>query len=115
MEKLPAYANLEAMLTDYAAALTAQPWLGRFPAALNDMVVFVRHNQFFISDNAGKYIPLACEEKTGWELLARFGGQPCTIFGEWENSRFSPLSVLDTGVLITLGGSGDAAKGNASK
>ena len=77
----------------YAAAIARQPWLERFPFALQSVVPFRREEQWFVRDAAQHILPIAPSYSKGWELLAMSGGHPVQLFGEWDGEFLLPLSV----------------------
>ncbi len=46
------------------------------------------------NQEAGQGVPLTPHFDQGWQLLAVSGGQPISIFGEWDGYHFWPLSVF---------------------
>jgi hypothetical protein len=77
----------------YAAAIARQPWLERFPFALQSVVPFHRNEQWGVRDAANYVLPIASSYSKGWELLAMSGGHPVHLFGEWDGEVLQPLSV----------------------
>ena len=80
----------------FAELLAADPWASRMPAVV-DAAPIHGHSEggsWLLRDGSG----LACRvvERYGepWPLLARSGGEPLRIFGEWNGQEFRPLSVL---------------------
>lgn len=99
----PVAANITALLGDYAAALSAQPFLETFPMLLEQVVPIVSETQqFALKDHAGALLPIAPCFRHAWHLLALAGGAPATIFGLWSGDCFTPLSVLVQGRLYSL-------------
>lgn len=77
----------------YAAAIARQPWLERFPLAVQSVVPFRRDEQWLVRDAAHHILPIAPSYNKGWELLAMSGGHPVNLFGEWDGEVLLPLSV----------------------
>jgi hypothetical protein len=77
----------------YAAALARQPWLERFPVRLRSVVPFHRDDQWGVRDAANHVLPIASNYNKGWELLAKSGGHPMCVFGEWDGEVLWPLNV----------------------
>ena len=103
VEKVPGNADIELFLTDYAAALAAQPWLAHYAAVLHSIQPFVEKNgRFALADISGKMLPLSVPERTGWALIALSGGNPISVFGEWNGQMFRPLSAVAEGRLADL-------------
>jgi len=94
--------RLEDFAAYYARALAAQPWLAHFPAMLTDVLPVAQNDQFWIGDTTARMLPLSVLHNTGWQLLALSGGNPVTLFGEWDGSVLSPLSVWSDGRFVLL-------------
>ncbi len=93
LNELPATPDINVALGGYAAALAANPWIERFPLALQDVVLIHANGSRLICDSAGNGLPLTPRFKQDWHLLALSGGYPFTLFGEWDGSTFLPLSA----------------------
>lgn len=78
----------------YANAVGANPWLLVFPAILENVIPVFEKDAFFLVDEQQKMLPLKTDEETAWTTLALSGGQPITVFGEFENQAFVPLSAI---------------------
>ena len=98
----PGGTRLEDFAAHYARALAAQPWLAHFPAMLTDVRPVAQNDQFWIGDTTARMLPLSLLHNTGWQLLALSGGNPITLFGEWDGSVLSPLSVWSEGRFVLL-------------
>lgn len=77
----------------YADALSAFPWLDRFPMALRGIVPYSEDAQWFLRDEDAHTLPLSPNFEQTWSLLAISGGHPIDCFGEWNGVHFLPLSV----------------------
>lgn len=103
VEKMPGYEDMESFLHAYAAALAVQPWLPHFAGAILHIRMQVEKNgQFSATDIHGKSLPLSASEQTGWSLLALSGGHPIDLFGEWNGTKFKPLSAVYGNRLISF-------------
>lgn len=102
VEKLPGFDTAETMAQAYAAALGAQPWLSVFPAVLNAVLPFADHGRFGLADAEGKSLPLENGAAAGWPLVAAAGGQPLTVFGEWDGRAFRVLSAVTAGRVLAF-------------
>ncbi len=102
MEPFSGYADFQSFAQAYAAALGQQPWLSYFPAALLEVTIFFSHEKLFAVDGAGKRLPLQAAESTIWRLLAVGGGHPVNLFGEWDGTGFTPLTVAAAGRVVGL-------------
>lgn len=96
------YTSLNELLEAYAKQLEVYPWLNNFPATLSKVSVFVNaQQQLLLYDQHQVPIELPIlPEIVIWKLAAISGGQPISLFGEWNGLQFMPLSVPQaTGVL----------------
>ena len=96
------YADFDVFSKEYATALGNNPWLLVFPAILENVVPIFDKNAFFLLDKNKKMLPLKTEEQTAWMTMALSGGQPITVFGEYENQVFVPLSAMLADQFILL-------------
>ncbi len=90
---LPGHALVKDAHAAYADILTQQPWLEQFPLTLQDVVPVQRNQRWFLRDRESRVLPLAAAFNKSWHLLALSGGQPLTLFGEWNGNDLLPLSV----------------------
>lgn len=86
--------TIDAALANYAAALALHPWLEHFPMTLQSVVPFFEAARCWISDNEQSALPLSMNFSATWKLLALSGGEPISIFGEWNGDSLLPLSAL---------------------
>src|SRR5690606_3806528 len=97
------FSSFPDFLKAYAEALSQNPWLGQFPAVLKNVIPAVRQHQWYLLDHArDRQLLLQTEAMTGWKLLALSGGNPLTVFGEWDGFVFLPLSVWAEGRLVEV-------------
>ncbi|HEY9713259.1 MAG TPA: SWIM zinc finger family protein, partial [Chroococcales cyanobacterium] len=81
-------------LADYAAALSRNPWIERFPMAFADVVpVRTDDRQWSIKDSENNLLPLSTSEALSWQLCSVSGGRKVSLFGEWDGLALAPLSV----------------------
>ncbi|MBV9467854.1 MAG: SWIM zinc finger family protein [Abitibacteriaceae bacterium] len=80
-------------LESYGAALALNPWLKEMPFALQDILVLPGEESWTIRDAQGQELPLSPRFEGGWKLLAFSGGQPLSIFGEWDSQYFLPFGA----------------------
>ncbi|PTM09326.1 MAG: hypothetical protein DA408_18590 [Bacteroidetes bacterium] len=100
---LAGHPDLAAFTTAYAQALALSPWLLAFPALL-ERVTPVYHQltaTFTLVDQQLRQLPLENNTKA-WQLLAASGGQPLTIFGEYDGRMVAPIALLDGGRVVGL-------------
>jgi hypothetical protein len=79
----------------FATLLAEDPWASRMPALLEATPIPRDAGvPWLLRDRAGTACPLV--EPTGepWSLLARSGGEPIVVFGEWDGRALRPLGVL---------------------
>jgi hypothetical protein len=80
----------------FAELLAADPWATRMPAVIEAAPVrgHSRGGFWLLRDSSGSACRLLERYGEPWPLLARSGGSPLRIFGEWDGQQFRPLSVL---------------------
>lgn len=90
---LPGHTSLSAAITAYSAALAANPWIDRFPMALEGVIPYSAGEVWEIRDTEGRSIRLSPGFTLNWQLLSLSGGKPIAIFGEWNGECYWPLSA----------------------
>ena len=88
------------VVTGYAAALAANPWLRRYPALLDEAFVEppgAGSLLWRLRDRRGHTLPLPPRFGHGWHLLALAADRPLALFGEWDGTHFTPLSARRDG------------------
>lgn len=96
------YEDFHSMLTRYAKALAAHPWLYSFPGLLLNCRLVFHEERWLLIDRDNRTLPLAESREGHWPLLALSASAPLSLFGQWENDRFLPLSTWRNGQLIPL-------------
>ena len=86
------------LLTGYAAALAADPWLDSWPAVLE--ITPARAPVPCLYDAAGDAVPLHPGAGNCWPLLALSGGHPLIVVGEWTPRGLWPLTAWDQGGMV---------------
>jgi hypothetical protein len=81
-----------------AAAVARSPWRDRHPVLLGGVRVSPG-NPGWLRDRAGEALPILGGSLTS--LLALTGGHPVDIFGELEDGRVRPLSLVVDGEVVT--------------
>lgn len=78
---------------DYAKALAQQPWLLEWPVTVKDVLVVFTGPDKLQLYHPGEHVllPLRGEPHEAWQLLATSGGEPLTVFGEWNGHALLPL------------------------
>lgn len=86
---------LEAQATQLALnpLLTTLPWL------LSEVTPLLSHQDWYIRDREGQAVPVDIND--GWALLALSGGEPLTVFGEWNGQRLQLLNAWRDEELLT--------------
>ena len=95
--RMPSGASLEHARSAAAAAWGQNPWARRVPVVLADVSVGVDR----VVDAEGASVPLT-DDADVWSLLALTGGRPAQVFGELEESRLRPLTVVVGGEVVGL-------------
>jgi hypothetical protein len=80
----------------FAELLAADPWATRMPAVVEAAPIPGRQpgEPWHLRDRFGSACRLLEPHGEPWPLLARSGGEPLRIFGEWNGQELRPLSVL---------------------
>jgi hypothetical protein len=98
-----AHQTLRAALAAYADALSANPWLERFPMLVARLVPFYENGALALVDSNGDALPITTLEPMSLaRLLAVSGGAPITVFGEYDGRIFLPLSAFAQESLVLL-------------
>jgi hypothetical protein len=84
------FSSFEKMAENYAQALSANPWLGHFPAFLQEVTPVFFEKKFYLVDAEKNQLPLLADETEGWRLVALSGGRPTSFFGIWDGQKFHP-------------------------
>ena len=87
--QLPGGDGIAAALADWSRALAADPWLERWPVALDGVVPLRRDGDWWLRDRDGVLAPLAGREH--WRLVALAGGAPLQVSAEWDGRALTPL------------------------
>ncbi|MBH8569267.1 hypothetical protein KB206_10255 [Microvirga sp. STS02] len=98
---VPAGQSISQLLNSYADALARQPWLREWPATLTQVLPTPLPDGRWLLHHATEpgALPLRLvNENYGWQLLAESGGQPISLFGEWDGLAFRPLSSWTSSV-----------------
>ncbi|MCC5897560.1 MAG: hypothetical protein EA395_07375 [Phormidium sp. GEM2.Bin31] len=91
---LTSYPQIQQGLNAYAEALAQNPWCDRIPLSLSQILPLNAGTQ--LGDNSGQTLPLSPDFQQGWQLMALSGGQPLTLFGEWDGCSYLPLAELSS-------------------
>ena len=94
-------ADFEQAGNTYTTALAQSPWLHEFPFLLDQVRPLYDKEEalFYLLDKDQRMLPLM-KGPAAWQLLSISGGEPLTIFGEYNGSQLRPLAVIaDEGVI----------------
>lgn len=95
----PPAESFAALRERFARLLADDPWASRMPGVLR--VAPVRPEQpggrWLLREESGQCCAAIELGADPWPLLARSGGDPIPVFGEWTGSGFRPLSLLPDG------------------
>lgn len=86
---------------EYAAALSALPWIEQFPVLLADAIPACDNGAWRVHTADECWLPVAASFD-GWKLLAFSRGGPVTLFGEWDGRALAPLSASARGEFVRL-------------
>ncbi|GHF64350.1 hypothetical protein HNQ07_004618 [Deinococcus metalli] len=97
---VPGGVPLDTLLDRHGAALALNPWLDR-TAHVTGPVYLSPGEPWHAQDDTG-CLPLAGAERSLYTLLALGGGEPLTLYAEWDGAALTPLSVVHGGALLPL-------------
>jgi hypothetical protein len=92
-----AHESFSAMLEQYASALGCNPWLERLPFILRRAVLSPHSEGVSLYDAELRTLPLkppATGDLHLWVNIARSGGHPTTVVGEWDGYEVNLLEVM---------------------
>jgi hypothetical protein len=92
---MPPPESFGAVRDRFAQLVAADPWAARMPAVINAVPV-PGAGLWRMRAPAGECCDIIDLPEEPWPLLARSGGEPIEVFGEWTHRGFRPLSVLGT-------------------
>jgi len=95
--------SVDRALTSYAEALAKTPWLDTMPMLLQEVIPHKSSDgKWWLIDDNKSALPLIAREEIGWQLTSYSGGQPLSLFGEWDGTTLKPLSALKDGSYLKL-------------
>ncbi len=94
--------NAEALLENYAQALSEQPWIGNFPVLLEQVQIIPTPGGLALIDAQNATLPVETAAEHQWVALSVAGAAPLPLFGEWAGAAFRPLSAFEGGRVIQL-------------
>ncbi len=77
----------------FAQLVAADPWAARMPAVISAAPI-PNTAPWRLRDSSGECCEVIDLTDEPWPLLARSGGEPIEIFGEWTPRGFRPVSLL---------------------
>jgi hypothetical protein len=94
--------TVEGALNRFATTLAAQPWLEHLLFRFDAVRPLHTAEDWHLIDRAAHTLPLHISNTQGWTLLALSGGHPTTLFGTWDGTILTPLSIWAEGQLQIL-------------
>ena len=85
-----------------AGWLAGDPWQERLPWLVRGCLPVQTGADWSLRDGQGAIVPLAKVFAHVWPLVAASGGQPVTVFGEWDGRALLPLSAFAEGRFLSL-------------
>jgi hypothetical protein len=83
-------------------ALAGNPWLHTLPCLFAAVRPVWENEQQWLLDNEDEALPLQIEDRAFWKIMALSGGHPISVFAEWENGSFRPISVVMPDRVVAL-------------
>lgn len=99
---LNGHEDFESFANEFANAISVNPWLGSFPALLDSTIPVFESSKPLIIDQKKKQLPLSPNQQDFWTILAVSAGNPISLFGEWVNNAFQPLSIIAQNRVIPM-------------
>ncbi len=87
--------------TKFINIKTANPWLRSYPLVLQDVIAEQHDGNWIIRDREGYFLSLPPRYPYGWYLRA-LSANNLWLFGEYDGSRFLPISTWANGRLLEL-------------
>jgi hypothetical protein len=75
-----------------AQRYAANPWLPLVPLLL-EQAAPVYQNDTWCLHTGHSTVPMRLSDEPGWLLAAHSGGQPVSLFGEWDGEKLTPLTA----------------------
>jgi SWIM zinc finger len=94
------FADLTGAFASYAAALACDPWLEKFPFALQGVIPVQRDGQWSVRDAGRNLLRLDPRSSHQRSLLALSGGREIALFGEFDGEQLWPLSAIAEGRFV---------------
>jgi SWIM zinc finger len=98
----PGWDSLSDAAAARSTAVSADPWIDRWPLSVIDVIPGRRPDGWQVTDRDGRSLNLMAEGTVGWNLLALSGGRPLQLLGEWEEGGITPLAVWAENRMVVL-------------
>lgn len=86
--------TLDDALMDMARVLAANPWRLPLPLVFNGARICRRGEVWLLLADGDRVLPLDIADAEAWEILARSGGHPFLVCGEWDGVRLRIAGAL---------------------
>lgn len=83
-------------------ALAGNPWLQTLPCLLAAVRPVWREDQQWLLDGEDQALKISMDDRSFWKIMALSGGYPVSVFAEWENGHFRPISVVMPDRVVAL-------------
>lgn len=94
--------NFREWPTALGQAFAANPWLYSLPCLLASVRPVFQEGRQWLLDPEYQLWEIHVTDTIFWKIMAVSGGHPLSLFGEWENGRFRPLSIIEPERVISL-------------
>ncbi|MFQ5419336.1 MAG: SWIM zinc finger family protein [Anaerolineae bacterium] len=92
-QTVPGYASIQTAMKVVAQSKAASPWLDNFPLLLQHVLPMQINDTWQIVDEDGFALPLVQPQPHRWHLTAFSNGRFLPLFGLWNGTVFTPLTV----------------------
>lgn len=90
---LPSFTLSEA-LAGMARRVAANPWQSPLPLFFGGARLVRRNDTWLLLAEEGGTLPLIMDDGEAWKLLARSGGRPLVVCGEWDGNALLPVGAF---------------------
>lgn len=97
-----AFTSLRSIMDEYNAVLTRNPWLRLFPVMVAGVTTRREGAQWLLVDAEGYILPLPASFEHGWHLAALAYAGNLTLFGEWDGTTLTPLTLWNAEIFLEL-------------
>ena len=102
LSAFPCFPNIVSLLASCSDSLSKNLWLETFPASIDSVVLIQQGDLWFAQDKEGFQLPIHPGSASNWHLLAMSGGEPTSVFCEWDGATLFPISLWQGGCLQIL-------------